>query len=186
MTTRYKLYAHALNADDPEPVIVDDLTHSFPRFNAETDADAIAHAASLVGCHPDRQAIGDWELTELDAQDMNIRDVHTQTLYHGECGNCNEQEATRFCDGCDFNVCEECYILHNNDLDGQEPQGFVVVNVSNTYLIARDNDPDGPVVFDNIQDARECAAEARALDGAVDIYVYRVGPVVDTREPKGE
>lgn len=178
---RYKLYAHPCD-DSDDPVIADD--DLLPRIEADSDNAAIALARERVEDHTDHKRIGSWELTELDAQDVNIRDVYSESVYHGECGNCEDGgEATRFCDGCDFNVCEACHILHNEDLDGEEPQGFVVINTANGAVIERDNDPsDQAGLFVSIQVARGVAAAARAESDNSEIFVYRVTGMGDTSE----
>lgn len=186
---KYKLYTHPNDGSD-DPVIVDgDL---LPRIEADTDVAAISRARAMISETPDHeQRISSWELTEIDADDVSVRDVYEETVDHGECANCADcdnngtREATRFCGGCDMNLCEACYILHNDDLDGEESIGFVVINTVNGAVIERDNDPsDGAGFFTSIQDAREVAAEARANADNSDIFVYRVVGVGDTSDDR--
>ncbi len=179
---KYKLYTHPCdNSDDP----VIDADNLLPRIEADHDAKAIAIARAQVDGHAEHKRIGRWELTEIGAQDVNIRIVHEESVYHGECGNCDEGEATRFCDGCCLSVCETCHILHCEDLDGQDAEGlgFVVINLVTGALVERDSDPsDQASLFESIQDAHEVAAGARAEGDNPDIFVYRVGAVGDTSE----
>ena len=91
-------------------------------------------------------------------------------------GDC-ENEATKWCDGCDQTLCVACYVLHNKDLDGDVEAGFVVISGANMAVIGSfAGELNDPVTILCYMDAKEVAAQAM-MDGNNDVAVYRVGPV---------
>ena len=90
-------------------------------------------------------------------------------------GDC-ENEATKWCDGCDQTLCVACYVLHNKDLDGDVEAGFVVISGANMAIIERVTGSLETKAIFCYMDAKEVAAQAM-MDGDNDVGVYRVGPV---------